>query len=1259
MGTASLPERALAAGRPAPADAPTGTIIGLLSPLLFPFLFLVPVLTTAGCHGSNTPRAVADAGGLDQAGSGGKLDGATAPPDGAVDTARSGDGTSAPPPPHCTKSGASPTKPQSQACGCDDECQSGFCVDGVCCESACTDTCKSCGLPSALGLCTPIPAGVTPTDPVECTVTDPKGCGTDGTCDGAGKCRLYPSQTPCKAGTCDGEAISGALVCDGKGSCGPGPATSCYPYACDAKTGTCAASCITDAECSSGIKCQANSCGKKMNGAGCAGPDDCASGFCSDKVCCNEACAGACMACDQVGSKGVCRLIEAGLPDPAFCAVTDRSTCDTTGLCDGFGTCSNYPTNTLCSAPSCAGDTALGVPRTCDGLGVCGDLQLIDCTPFRCANGACGATCATDADCAPSHPCVQATVGGVSVGRCSGKLGNGQKCAAATDCESSQCVDGVCCESACTGACRSCALPGSPGQCKNVAASAADPHRTCKDAGVASCGTDGLCDGTGACEKYKVDTECGPETCANGVFTDNPKCNAAGQCVAPPSRTCSPFVCSGTACLGACTKDTDCQAPNTCIAGSCGKKPAGASCGAGSECQSTFCAQGICCNSACKGACTACNLSGSTGICSAVRDGQSDPQGLCASTSSASCGTTGSCKGGACAFWQSGQKCKDGKCNGTSATPSSTCDGKGNCTTPSDQACGNYTCDSSKSSCRSSCATDSDCVSPNTCVGNSCGKKPAGAACTAANQCSTGFCTEGVCCNSACSDATGTSGLCQSCKVTGKVGTCAPVVSGAADPKGRCTATSAALGNCGGDGTCNGAGACRPWSTATGCRQASCAGGVFTPAASCDGKGTCPAATTSKCDPYICSTTSPSCTSTCTKNADCAAGLTCLAGNQCGTTLPNGKSCKASTDCTSGHCTAEGVCCDTDCTGGCQSCTVVQMLGTCAPIAAGGTPRDASLCVKGDACGNTAKCDGNGGCQVAAIGTACGSASCAGSINGSVGGVSMTESVARVPAGMCDGAGTCTPATNQIACGAYQCSGGACKTKCSSTDTDCNAIGGYTCQGSSCLMVASSGGTSGGGSGGSGSGGVTGTGGKTGTGGSGTGGAGTGGAGTGGAGTGGKIGTGGASTGGSGTGGSGTGGASTGGSGTGGSGTGGAATPKSPLGATCTSGSACMSNLCVTADAGGAICCASACAAQTDPCGNKGTCAAGGASCVPKLADGAVCAPGTCGLLNLTATAPKTCNGGTCSAGGNLQLCTFLAPCQNGTCGGSAGGGAK
>jgi hypothetical protein len=123
--------------------------------------------------------------------------------------------------------------------------------------------------------------------------------------------------------------------------------------------------------------------------------------------------------------------------------------------------------------------------------------------------------------------------------------------------------------------------------------------------------------------------------------------------------------------------------------------------------------------------------------------------------------------------------------------------------------------------------------------------------------------------------------------VTGKVGTCSPVVSGGADPKSRCP-SSAMFGNCGGDGLCNGAGACRPSPTATACRKASCAGGVFTPAASCDGKGTCPAATTSKCDPYICDTVGLSCTSTCTKNADCAVGLTCLAGNQCGTTLPNG-----------------------------------------------------------------------------------------------------------------------------------------------------------------------------------------------------------------------------------------------------------------------------------------------------------------------------------------------------------------------------------
>jgi hypothetical protein len=102
-----------------------------------------------------------------------------------------------------------------------------------------------------------------------------------------------------------------------------------------------------------------------------------------------------------------------------------------------------------------------------------------------------------------------------------------------------------------------------------------------------------------------------------------------------------------------------------------------------------------------------------------------------------------------------------------------------------------------------------------------------------------------------------------------------------------------------------------------------------------------------------------------------------------------------------------------------------------------------------------------------------------------------------------------------------------------------------------------------------------------------------------------------------------------------------------------------MSNFCVTAEAGGAICCASACTAQTDPCGNNGTCATGGGSCVPRQAEGTVCADASCGFFNLTAIAPKTCSKGTCSAGGATQFCTLLTPCQNGVCGSLGAGGAK
>ena len=74
-----------------------------------------------------------------------------------------------------------------------------------------------------------------------------------------------------------------------------------------------------------------------------------------------------------------------------------------------------------------------------------------------------------------------------------------QQCA----CQSGQfCVDGVCCDTPCSGDCVACtaALKGSgvDGVCGPIAAGT-DPESECNAQGVASCGNDGNCNGSGAC----------------------------------------------------------------------------------------------------------------------------------------------------------------------------------------------------------------------------------------------------------------------------------------------------------------------------------------------------------------------------------------------------------------------------------------------------------------------------------------------------------------------------------------------------------------------------------------------------------------------------------------------------------------------------------------------------------------------------------------------------------------------------------------
>ena len=889
-------------------------------------------------------------------------------------------------------------------CTTSTECTSGFCQQGVCCAGACTGICSSCALAGTRGVCAAIPAD---TDPLnQCADAGFASCGTDGSCNGAGACRLYAPGIVCSVQSCAGSTLTLAGRCDGAGNCGTGSAQSCSPYTCGGNS--CQASCTTSADCTSGNVCTASSCGGKPLGAACAAGTECDSRVCAQGVCCSTTCNGTCMSCALSGTGGTCSTVPAGQDPLGQCNNQGAPSCGTDGFCDGTGGCRRYASGTACAAAMCAAGSHTP-ERMCNGAGTCQAATAISCGAYTCGtNGTCRTACASDADCAAPNIC--------NAGQCS-KKPLAAACTGAAECASGLCQQGVCCGSTCTGTCRSCALAGSAGTCTFVPVGA-DPLEQCTNNGMPSCGTDGSCDGAGACRLYAAGTTCAGAMCTGSTFTPARTCNGTGTCQTTSASSCDPYVCGATAaCRTACTSNADCTSPNSCVGGSCGKKPIGTTCAAAAECHSNLCEQGVCCATTCAGTCRSCALPGTVGTCASAAAGE-DPLNQCATQGEASCGTDGTCDGsGACRRYASGTTCAPSTCAGTTFTPASTCNGAGTCGTAIATNCGAYVCGAS-GGCLTSCDADNDCVAPNVCTGGSCGKRPNGAACTAAAECASNFCEQGACCLTACT------GSCRSCALPATAGACTLVAAGE-DPLGQCAASNP-LG-CGTDGFCDGGGACRLHASGTVCVDASCAGATFTPARTCNGTGTCQATTASSCGPYACAMNV--CRTSCATDADCLAPNVCVAG-AC-TKKPTGMACAAAGDCMTNLC-EQGICCASACAGTCQSCALPGTLGTCTNVPTGQDPLN--QCATGDpsTCGTDGSCNGTGGCRLYPLGTSCGNATCTGS----------TLTSARA----CNGTGTCQAATTSM-CTPYACGAGVCRTTCTA-NSDC--VAPFTCIGGSC-----------------------------------------------------------------------------------------------------------------------------------------------------------------------------------------------------------------
>jgi hypothetical protein len=266
---------------------------------------------------------------------------------------------------------AGTTKGVGTACTAASACQSGFCVDGVCCQEACKDTCASCALTKSAGLCVGYPEGTDPEN--ECAgsttatgaggkagaggaggaagtspdggapkdggasdaevinppdggiVAMPAVCG--GKCNGAKACASFANPgTSCGTPFCNNHRDLASPLCDGKGTCGIGFSSCTSGYACNdaAKpSATCHTNCNSNNDCTAAYYCNGTTsmCAPvKVDGLTCATDAECLHNHCVSGVCCNQACASP-FTCNDSGSAGTCKCPGVTCASGVSCAV--------------------------------------------------------------------------------------------------------------------------------------------------------------------------------------------------------------------------------------------------------------------------------------------------------------------------------------------------------------------------------------------------------------------------------------------------------------------------------------------------------------------------------------------------------------------------------------------------------------------------------------------------------------------------------------------------------------------------------------------------------------------------------------------------------------------------------------------------------------------------------------------------------------------------------------------------------------------------
>ena len=881
----------------------------------------------------------------------------------AVLSARQGSADAAGvPSPGVVSSGA----PLGSACAAASECASGFCADGVCCDTGCADVCASCAAPGTEGTCSPIPSdplcsALSCPAGTECRAIDTTQAGANceqigvcrasatcqitnaavgtacqngtGSCDGNGACTVVgklPLATSCTSGDecaegycanngstamcCDAPCDAECQQCSPSGHCDAAPALDprcptvtcppsnvCRQYSGDL-SGACHGygACATVTDCAytelrSAADCSCDAQGRctLSRGKECQSDAECVTGACvpllggGTSVCCASACAdgsacagdgSGCVECagNQVVCEGTTEL--RCQADGHF----SRSDCPF-GCTQGQG-CNPLPgLGFVCDV---ATGCQAGLPCQADATGV-----------SRCCARDCAAearVCAENGSCA--CPPDQVTSGAACL------LHVGDPCTQPAECESGQCVDGVCCGEACGGACEQCQV--GTGACVAIAAGQQDDLCT----GAQQCtGTRGDCRSTLG-QACTAGADCASSNCqaaiAGGQLCCATSCGAGTSCSSDGQRCvqCEPTAAS--ACGNGCNADTF-----TCNA----LRPVGSPCGSSQQCaapgQCLVDSGNVsrCCEANCAASGRVCDASGGC-VCPA---GQSELNGRCVSPPGQACTDDAGCSTAACALVVGGGR----KCCARACTENELC-------APDGSACIDQ-----RGAPGAPCSTGGDCQNGN-CVNDVC----CAGACGPCQRCqqATGMCQPNP--SASCTLASGAPGTCTAGECTDP-GAGPGQLCGARQCQEGLVCTAAGVccnSEC--DGACesacsNGQGACNMPATDSRCGQTACPAGVCQQPQprqlnrSCVAPGVCAAAAADQCDPPT-AVTGGACTTTSGEAGRCEAGSCQRLPTAAG--LP----CATGGECESGTCSG-GVCCTQACDE-CQVCAAGS--GACSPV---------------------------------------------------------------------------------------------------------------------------------------------------------------------------------------------------------------------------------------------------------------------------------------------------------------------------------------